>query len=139
MLFGIFVAMCVVGVLWLVKYDKDYVGPFAGEWNWWVGIFLTILGGMGFLISIILFCCAYWNVDGYVAQMNQRHDILTYQIEQKMYNNDNEYGKKELMEKVQAWNEDLAYNKNMQQNLVVGIYIPNVYDEFEFIDFSNME
>ena len=38
------------------------------------------------------------------------------------------------MNQIQDWNTDLAYRKTIQRNFWVGIYYPNVYDEFEFIN-----
>ena len=48
-------------------------------------------------------------------------------------NNDNDVGKKELVSEIQYWNSDLAYRKTIQRDFWVGIYYPNVYDQFEFI------
>ena len=51
-----------------------------------------------------------------------------------MYDNDNEIGKKELMNQIQEWNEDLAWYKANQKDFWIGIFIPNVFDQFEFIN-----
>lgn len=43
-------------------------------------------------------------------------------------------GKYELMADIEAWNTDLAYWKEIQRNFWVGIFIPDIYDEFEYIE-----
>ena len=59
--------------------------------------------------------------------------MLVYQYDNNFYNNDNEVGKYELVKSIQEWNEDLAYKKRLQRNFWIGIYYPNIYDQFEFI------
>ena len=53
--------------------------------------------------------------------------------ENNLYDNDNDIGKKELMDEIREWNGDLAYRKAIQRNFWVGIYYPNIYDNLEFI------
>ena len=38
------------------------------------------------------------------------------------------------MTDIQDWNEDLAKYREIQDDFWIGIYIPNVYDQFEFIE-----
>ena len=74
------------------------------------------------------------NVDAYVAENQMRYEMLVYQYENDIYDNDNDLGKRDLMEDIQKWNEDLAYNRKAQDDFWVGIFYPNVYDQFEFIE-----
>lgn len=72
-------------------------------------------------------------VDASVAKWETQYESLTYQLENNLYDNDNDIGKKELMDEIREWNGDLAYHKKIQRNFWVGIYYPNVYDNLEFI------
>ena len=134
MLFFIFVVLFIVGfaiVFSIKSYESDTL-KLLGE-------ITTAVSGMVIAFSLIIMCEAYITAGSNVAENKQRYEILTYQIQTQMYNNDNEYGKQELMQKIQDWNEDLARYQSLQKNLMVGIYIPNVFDQFEFIDYSSVK
>ena len=81
----------------------------------------------------------YLGVDGYVSQMNTRYEMLTYQYENDVYENDNDIGKRELITDIQSWNEDLAWRRENQRDLWIGVYIPNIYDQFDFISLDKKE
>lgn len=121
MLFFIFVAMLVVGVI-LAYYDYENSG-----------IALTILGSICVFLSVSVMAINFIGVDGYVSKMNTRYDMLTYQYENDIYDNDNDLGKRELIVDIQKWNEDLSARRERQDDFWIGIYIPNIYDQFEYI------
>lgn len=131
MLFWICIIFLVVGIVWLVLDD-------CSDW-FEVQFTITGIGLIGLIISIIAFCSNYINVDGYIDQMNVRHDSLVYQYENDIYENDNDVGKRELMTDIQNWNEDLARLREAQYDFWVGIYRPNIYDQFEFIELERQE
>ena len=83
--------------------------------------------------------CNYLGIEGNVSQMNIRYEMLTYQYENDVYENDNDIGKRELITDIQSWNEDLAWHKENQRDLWIGIYIPNIYDQFESISLDKKE
>ena len=96
-----------------------------------------MIASVGFIVAIIMLIVIIvknTNVDAYVAENQMRYEILVYQYENDIYDNDNDLGKRDLMEDIQKWNEDLAYHRKAQDDFWVGIFHPNVYDQFEFIE-----
>lgn len=90
------------------------------------------------LAMFIVIIFSHTGVNGYIKESQEQYRILTYQVENKMYDNDNEYGKKELMDEVKEYNAWLASHKEYQDDFWIGIFYPNIFDQFELIDYSNM-
>lgn len=125
MLFLIFLTLLIVGVAMMRTISDDYI-PMSAS--------IFAIGLLGTISSVTLLCVAYIGLDGEVKSNQVKYDSLMYQYENCLYDNDNDVGKKELMSEIQSWNEDLAWHKTMQRNPWIGIYIPNVYDQFDFIE-----
>lgn len=98
-----------------------------------VGIVFGVVGIIALIIMSICSISANTDTDAYVAAMQQRYEILTYQLENDVYDNLNDIGKRELYEQIREWNEDLANYKELQNSAWVGMFYANVYDQFEFI------
>lgn len=73
------------------------------------------------------------NISGKKESFQKRYEVLQYQIDHNMYDNDNEYGKKALYDDISSWNVDLAYKKQAQRDFWIGIFYPNIYDDFDYI------
>ena len=129
MLFFIFVAIFVIGVLAVILTDELNNSHIVAMFILGVGICLLV-------ISTFIFAINYIGTEASIAGWEKRYESLTYQSENNLYDNDNDIGKKELMNEIRKWNEDLAYHKEIQRNFWVGIYYPNIYDNFEFIPLS---
>ena len=128
MLFWIFVGIFVVAlVLVIVCYYLDCdVGVDLTE-------ILITMSGIAIVVSIAIMANSYIHADANVAKYQKRYESLTYQYENDFYNNDNDVGKYELVFQIEYWNTDLAYRKTIQRDFWLGIYYPNIYDQFEFI------
>jgi hypothetical protein len=122
MLFWILLVIAIIGIGWVM----------LDEWSG-AAMILCAVGVLAAVVSIAMFADGHIGVDGYVDAMNTRYEMLTYQYENDIYDNDNDLGKRELMSDIQEWNEDLANYKAIQDDFWIGIYIPNIYDQFEFI------
>ena len=122
MLFVIFLVILAVGIVWYLFDD------------WSTGAMFCIATGAIVLVCMLaILGVQYIGVNGYVAQMHERYDMLTYQYDNGFYENDNDVGKYELVSKIQDWNEDLRRRQTIQRDLWIGIFIPNIYDQFEYI------
>ena len=80
---------------------------------------------------------AHTSIEAKIASNQQIYDSLVYQLENDLYDNDNDLGKKELYNQIQEWNTDLAYRQHIQDNLWCGIFYPNIYDQFKYIELPN--
>lgn len=135
MLFWIFVLVLVLGIGLVHIYNNKNVGEGCAI----AGVVLSVLCALAIFISLICMSCDYFAVEGTIAKEQQRYESLMYQYENDIYNNDNDLGKKELMSEIQEWNEDIAAKQANQDNFWIGIYIPDIYDQFELIELHNGE
>ena len=122
MLFLTFVIIIIAGFV-LFTYDLENLG-----------IAISVIGIFGIIASVVVLAINYIGIDGYIARMNTRYETLVYQYENDIYDNDNDLGKRELMVDIQNWNEDLSSRRERQRDFWIGIYIPNIYDQFEYIE-----
>ena len=133
-------ALLVIGILGLVAYEIEW---FKHEWInnivlaiGAVGITVATLGIIG---SGISFGVNYLGVDGYIEKCNKQYESLVFQVENNLYEDDiTESATRELVKEVQEWNCDLADKKVNQYDKWIGIFIPDIYDQFEFISLDKL-
>ena len=89
----------------------------------------------GAIIAVLLFVMTmmHLTVPGQIAVQQATYESLSYQVESNMYDNDNDIGKKELMDQVTEYNVDVQKHKALQRNFWVGIFYPDIWDQFETI------
>ena len=124
--------LCVLSIvvcLGLATYVKKRFCKYS-----WLFLAIALISLIVTLVMLIDIIGSHTNVDAYVAENQMRYEMLVYQYENDIYDNDNDLGKRDLMEDIQEWNEDLAYYREAQDDFWVGIFHPNVYDQFEFIE-----
>ena len=129
MLFWMTIIVTILGLLLFeILFEHDF------EISCVISGVISGLAAIALLIEIVVLAVNYIGVNGYIQRMNTRYDMLVYQYENDIYDNDNDLGKRELMEDIQKWNEDLASIKENQDNVWIAIFIPDIYDQFEFIE-----
>lgn len=130
MIFWIFLILIAISVIFLILNDKIWYEEWIDYVCWGVLIVSAIIA----LIMSIFVIEANVGIDGKIASNQQRYEALIYQVENEIYENDNDIGKYELYNQVREWNEDLAKGKAMQNNFWIGIFYPDIFDKFEFIE-----
>ena len=108
----------------------------------WIGMFSAVLAfvsGIAAAIMLIVIIVNNVGVEAKIEASKQRYDSLVYQAENNLYENDNDFGKKELVNQIQEWNEDLAKGKALQDDFWVGIFYADIYDAFDFIPMTVLD
>lgn len=148
MLFWLFVIMVVVGFVAyaVVHHYRGYKYQDAGGFKEFCyynedGLKITsgIIAGLGIfgvVISLIFIGCYYFTASGYQASDQERYKALSYKLESGACRDEFGLLNKSVIDEIQEWNESVARNKRMQRDFWLGIYIPNIYDNFETIDYD---
>ena len=111
---------------------------FLDDWSEIFSLF-TAIASVAFLSMIPFVIAANTGLDAKLAREYEEYYSLVYQYENDIYDNDNDLGKRELMEDIQTWNSDLAYKQRIQDNFWVGIFYPDIYHHIEFIELKGGE
>ena len=119
--------------IWLILFIIGFIIALIDGWEDF-GAGISAFSLICLIIAGLFLIGCHVGVNGRTAKLQARYDSLVYQYENDIYDNDNDLGKREMMEDIQRWNEDLAANQKNQHDFWIGIYIPNIYDQFEFIE-----
>lgn len=98
-----------------------------------------ITGIVALLFMSIAVGINHCTADADLIKLQERYESLTYQVDNQMYNNNNEVGKKELVDQIVEWNENLAFSKTVKHNLWVNWFIAVDYDKLEYIPISKVK
>ena len=133
MILWICIAIVIIGfILVAISYDQA-----TNIWDVIGGVSVTF-AVVSFVASIILGVIAVSasvGSESYLASMQEKRSALVYQLENDLYDNDNDFGKKELYSEITEYNCDVAEGKIMQDNIWVYNLYADVYDELELIEF----
>ena len=73
--------------------------------------------------------------DALKASYTETYNSLIYKMESTTCRDEFGFLNKEVIDEVTEWNETISYNKIAQDNIWVGCFTPNIYDDFELIDY----
>ena len=132
MVFWIAVIIAVVGCVLYHAYERNWFKSYeVNEICLGVGVPLAVIGLAASVVMGIMIVLSQGTASATIAENSVRREMLVYQYENDIYENDNDLGKRELMVDIQ---EDLAYYQAVQDNFWIGIFYPDIYDQFEFIE-----
>lgn len=103
-----------------------------------VFLFLIIITLIASIAMGLVAITNHSGLDGYVAAAHTRYKSLWFQLEYGIYDNENDVGKYELYRDIRLWNEDLSRNQEMQRDFWLGVFTPNIYDQFQYIDIGGI-
>lgn len=110
-------------------YQNDYAIQTSG----WI---TAVVSGIIMVIMIIAIACNYIGVNARVEKNKEQYNAITYKVESGACRDEFGLLNKEVIDEIQDWNENITYYKNFQKDFWVGIFVPNVYDQFETIDYT---
>lgn len=116
--------------------DKHY-------WLWYYDSELTTAGvittALTILTLVIMTLCiseSHWRSEAELAILRERENALVYKVESGACRDDFGLLNKSVIDEIQEWNETIVKNKKLQNNFWLGIFYPDIYDEFETIDYT---
>ena len=127
------IVVVIFAVLAIVFFDSwDF------EWVSMLSTIISVIAGIAFVVMLIVVIVNNVGIEASIESNKQRYESLVYQAENNLYENDNDLGKKEIVNQIQEYNSNLAYNKKIQSDLWVGIFYPNIYDQFDYISLDSI-
>lgn len=114
-------------VLLIVCNYKDYYG---------LGYFAvvgTTITSIIAIVMIIVSVCTAIAIDGYRESKQQEYISLRYQAENNLYDSNEYTSKKELVDQITKWNQEVTKGKINQDNIWVSWFYPHIYNDLKLI------
>ena len=144
MLFWLFVIILVIGIslmiLGNVLYKHYNYSCLLYKYKWDIetaGKRISGISGSVLAIMLIIICGQYIGVDAQVEKNKEIYNAIEYKVTSGSCRDELGLLSKEVIDEAQEWNKDVAYYQNIQDDFWVGIFYPNIYDQFEIIDYKN--
>lgn len=150
MLFWLFVIACTMGILliivgqigsnsraWYISKSrfKNFVHAKGDAGIKLAGTIMAIASAMiiVFMLFVLLGCYCSTKDEARKYRIERKYIIAEINDE----NCYNEYGllEKNIAYEIEEWNDFIEFNKKYQRNFWIGIFIPNVFDDLEPIDY----
>ena len=128
MLFWSFIILFVVGIILYKVFEFEILGELVAA-----------ISGFAVFISLFLIIGQYTTMDSCLEKTREQYKAITYKIESDSCRDEFGLLNKEVIDEIQEWNKDVRFYQNIQDNFWLGIYYPNVFDEFGTIDYESFE
>ena len=104
---------------------------------------ITFIGQFILVVSIIVcvgmlgaICYQHVRIDAQVNADKETYAGIEYKVTSEACRDEFGLLSKEVVDEAQSWNEYIKRYQTLQDNFWVGIFYPNVYDQFETIDYE---
>lgn len=103
-----------------------------------VGVGMMVIFGVILMFMLVMTSIDYIGVDAEMAKKQQHRDFLVTQYKTGVYDS-SVYSQYNLLQKIDEWNCDLAEKQKLTHDYWVGIFVPDYYDDLEYITVNLFE
>lgn len=125
------VVAVIISYIALNKYDAEGLGIASAT--------ITVFAGLALVVCSIVSICIHSSADATAAEYNAERQSLIYQLENNLYDNDNDLGKKDLYDQITAYNKDVVSGRELHDNFLTACFYPDIYDDLELIEFDEAD
>lgn len=90
------------------------------------------------LVLLIIIIAVNVGGTGRHAALKEKYKALTYKARTEEVKDEFGLLSKDYVDEVQEWNVSIASRKKLQRDFWVGIFYPNIYDDIDTIDLSEI-
>ena len=116
---------------WEILFNLDAEGVFKV-----IGGVIATLGVIALTVMLIILPINHIGTKASIAGDQERYEALMYKVESGACRDEFGLLNKEVLDEVQDWNEYVVRRKNLQRDFWIGVFYPNIYDQFETIDYE---
>jgi uncharacterized oligopeptide transporter (OPT) family protein len=143
MIFWIFVIVLLISIGMIIignqKWDSEthHFLYWHDEHVLYTGLTGTIISAIIVVLMLAGICEGQITSNANSAKYEETYKALTYKLESGSCRDELGLLSKSVIDEIQAWNEDVVSKQKMQNNFWVGIFYPDIYDNFETIDYTH--
>ena len=125
------VVASIISYIALNKYDAECLGIASA--------IITVFAGLALVLCSIVSIFIYSSADATTAEYNAERQSLIYQLENNLYDNDNDLGKKELYDQITEYNNVIVSGRELHNKFLTACFYPDIYDDLELIEFDEAD
>ena len=101
-----------------------------------IGIAGILIGFTASLIMIIFIIVNNCKSYSKLIELQEKYNAINTKISTEIYTDKFDIDDKDIVDEIYEYNKDVKYGKHYQKNFWIGIFVPNIYDEIETIDYN---
>ena len=121
----------IISYIALNKYDAEGLGIASAT--------IAVFAGLALVVCSIVSICIYSSADATAAEYNAERQSLIYQLENNLYDNNNDLGKKDLYDQITEYNKDVVSGRELHNKFLTACFYPDIYDDLELIEFDEAD
>ncbi len=128
MLLWVTLGLMVVGIVVMAVSNNDHADT--------IGFWTFAVSGICLLFMLAILASNYIGLNATIACDEAQYGFLKYQYESDAYDSATKIAQYNLMQQIGEWNRDLAKNQKLTHDFWVGVFIPDYYDDLEYIEIN---